>query len=327
MQEHESFVDEIEVSFGKRICDDAVPAHLDVRSPQPLLQPSGVEIGGQHVSRLADARREPTGDRPTAGADLETGPSLAHAETVEMPERDGIEERRERAEPGLSLERRVVEEIAGVTQLLSPLTAAQRSAGSTPVRAGDGAAVVFAETDGPGPGGEYANIGGPWTGPRPTWRSSCETVGDVSLCRCRSIPTASGPKKAHHVSGTVNGMGVRAVVEPLGEGRGILLGPAWRRDCGIAPGDEVAVVLFPEGPQRDDLAPDVAAALASEPTAAEFFDSLAQFYRNAYLRWIDATKRRPEVRDARIGGSRRTVQGRNQATTRYMRAERRVSIC
>jgi hypothetical protein len=109
-----------------------------------------------------------------------------------------------------------------------------------------------------------------------------------------------GPKKAHHVTGTVNGMGVRAVIEPLGEGRGILLGPAWRRDCGIAPGDEVAVVLFPEGPQRDDLALDIAAALAAEPAAAAFFDSLAQFYRNAYLRWIDATKRCPEVREARI---------------------------
>jgi Bacteriocin-protection, YdeI or OmpD-Associated/Domain of unknown function (DUF1905) len=109
-----------------------------------------------------------------------------------------------------------------------------------------------------------------------------------------------GAKRAHHVTGTVNGMGVRAVIEPLGVGYGILLGPAWRRDCGIAPGDEVSVVLLPEGPQRDDLAPDVAAALAAEPTAAPFFDSLAQFYRNAYLRWIDATKRRPEVRAARI---------------------------
>jgi hypothetical protein len=109
-----------------------------------------------------------------------------------------------------------------------------------------------------------------------------------------------GHKKVHHVTGTVKGMGVRAVIEPLGEGRGIVLGPALRRDCGIAPGDEVAVVLFPEGPQRDDLAPDVAAALASEPDAAAYFDSLAQFYRSAYLRWIDATKRRPEVREARI---------------------------
>jgi hypothetical protein len=31
-----------------------------------------------------------------------------------------------------------------------------------------------------------------------------------------------------------------------------------------------------------------------------FFDTLAQFYRKAYLRWIDATTGRPEVRAARI---------------------------
>ena len=109
-----------------------------------------------------------------------------------------------------------------------------------------------------------------------------------------------GPKGQHRVAGTVNGMGVRAVVEPLGDGRGILLGPAWRRDCGILPGDEVDVVLAPEGPQRDDLAPDFAAALDAAPEAGEFFDSLAQFYRNGYLRWIEATKRRPEERAIRI---------------------------
>lgn len=109
-----------------------------------------------------------------------------------------------------------------------------------------------------------------------------------------------GRKREHRVHGTVNGMGVRAVIEPLGDGRGILLGPAWRRVCGIGAGDEVAVVLVPEGPQRHDLAPDVAAALEAEPEAAAFFDSLAQFYRKGYLRWIDATKRRPDVRAARI---------------------------
>ena len=69
---------------------------------------------------------------------------------------------------------------------------------------------------------------------------------------------------------------------------------------GVAAGDEVAVVLAPEGPQRDDLAPDVAAAFAAAPNAAAFFDSLAQFYRRAYLRWIDATKRSPEQRALRI---------------------------
>jgi hypothetical protein len=109
-----------------------------------------------------------------------------------------------------------------------------------------------------------------------------------------------GQKAVHHVHGTVNGMGVRGVVEPLDDGHGVILGPAWRRDCGLAAGDTVDVVMQPEGPQRDDLSADLAAALAATPKAGEFFDSLAQYYRRAYLRYINATKRRPEVRAARI---------------------------
>jgi carbohydrate-selective porin OprB len=111
---------------------------------------------------------------------------------------------------------------------------------------------------------------------------------------------AWGRKLAHRVHGTVNGMDVRGVVESDADGRGLVLGAAWRRDCGLAAGDTVEVVLAPEGPQRDDLADDVASALAANPPAGEFFDSLAQFYRRAYLRYIDATKRRPDVREARI---------------------------
>jgi hypothetical protein len=111
---------------------------------------------------------------------------------------------------------------------------------------------------------------------------------------------AWGRKPQHHVAGTVNGMGVRAVVEPLDAGFGIFLGPAWRRDCGIAAGDAVSVELVPEGPQRDDLAPDFRAALEASPDAGAYFDSLAQFYRRAYLKWIDATKKRPDVRTERI---------------------------
>ncbi len=112
--------------------------------------------------------------------------------------------------------------------------------------------------------------------------------------------TVWGPKPEHRVAGTVNGMAVRARIEPLGAEHGILLGPAWRRDCGIGPGNEVEVVLTPEGPQRENLAPDFAAALDAEPEAGAFFDSLAQFYRRAYLRWIDGTKNRPDVRAERI---------------------------
>ncbi|MEX0666938.1 MAG: YdeI/OmpD-associated family protein [Acidimicrobiia bacterium] len=111
---------------------------------------------------------------------------------------------------------------------------------------------------------------------------------------------AWGKKERHHITGTVSGMGVRGVIDDFEEIRGLLLGPAWRQDCGIAPGDPVSVVLEPEGPQRDGLPDDVAAALGASPEAGEFFDSLAQFYRKAYLKWIDGTKRRPEVRVERI---------------------------
>jgi len=111
---------------------------------------------------------------------------------------------------------------------------------------------------------------------------------------------AWGHKPAHHVAGTVAGMKVRGVVETHDGGRGIVLGEAWRRDCGVRSGDQVLVVLGPEGPQREDLAPDVLEALEAEPAAGLFFDGLAQFYRNAFLTWIDATKRRPELRAPRI---------------------------
>ena len=59
-------------------------------------------------------------------------------------------------------------------------------------------------------------------------------------------------------------------------------------------------MLSPEGPQREDLADDIRAALEAEPAAGAFFDGLAQFYRQAFLRWIDATKRRPDERARRI---------------------------
>ncbi|WP_322769995.1 YdeI/OmpD-associated family protein [Frankia sp. Cr1] len=109
------------------------------------------------------------------------------------------------------------------------------------------------------------------------------------------------PKPRHHITGTINGMRIRAVIETRGNQRGFTLGPAWLRDChALTIGDSITVEIAPEGPQRDDLAEDVAAALDANPEASAFFDALAQFYRKAYLRWIDATKRCPEQRAQRI---------------------------
>ncbi|WP_143466731.1 YdeI/OmpD-associated family protein [Lentzea kentuckyensis] len=107
-----------------------------------------------------------------------------------------------------------------------------------------------------------------------------------------------GVKSRHHVTGTINGVRFRGVIEA--SDRQIVFTHAWLRDNNLAPGDHAEIELSPEGPQRADLADDIAAALDAEPAAAAFFDSLAQFYRRAYLRWIDGTSRRPELRAARI---------------------------
>jgi hypothetical protein len=111
---------------------------------------------------------------------------------------------------------------------------------------------------------------------------------------------AWGTKSRHHITGTVGGRRVRGPLDEVDDGYCLTLGAAWRRDGDVVIGTEVQVTLVPEGPQRTELAPDVAEALAADPAAGAFFDSLATFYRKGYLRWVDGTKGRPGVRAARI---------------------------
>ena len=103
---------------------------------------------------------------------------------------------------------------------------------------------------------------------------------------------AWGPKQEHHVAGTVNGMGVRRHRATCFPAAGSCWDP-WRRHCGIGPGDEVEVVLYPRTAARKPRAGRRRCA-GHGADAAAFFDSLAQFYRRGYLRWIDATKRSPD---------------------------------
>jgi Bacteriocin-protection, YdeI or OmpD-Associated/Domain of unknown function (DUF1905) len=109
-----------------------------------------------------------------------------------------------------------------------------------------------------------------------------------------------GAKAEHPVAGTIGHCRTRTRLVPADGGWVLPLAAKRLQDMGMAIGDEVTVELAPEGPQRGDLADDIAAALAASPAAGAFFDTLAQFYRKAYLRWIDATTRRPDLRAARI---------------------------
>jgi hypothetical protein len=109
-----------------------------------------------------------------------------------------------------------------------------------------------------------------------------------------------GTKSQHPVGGRIDGRKVRGRVTP-GDGQWVFTLPSmWMCDADVPAGTDVVVELFPEGPQRGDLAEDIATALAANPAAAGFWDTLAQFYRKAYLRWIDATTRRPDLRKVRI---------------------------
>ncbi len=111
---------------------------------------------------------------------------------------------------------------------------------------------------------------------------------------------AWGAKADHPVSGTIGGCRIRTRLVPAEDGWVLTVTPKQLISMGVTIGDEVDVELVPEGPQRGDLADDIVAALAANPAAGAFFDTLAQFYRKAYLRWIDSTTRRPDLRAARI---------------------------
>ena len=107
------------------------------------------------------------------------------------------------------------------------------------------------------------------------------------------------PKEHHYVAGTIGGYGMRGVVSRDRDRWVLPMGPSWCRDPRAGPGNIVDVILRPEGPQVDELAPDIATALHAESDARRSFESLATFYRNGFIDWIEAAKR-SETRSRRI---------------------------
>ena len=110
-----------------------------------------------------------------------------------------------------------------------------------------------------------------------------------------------GPKARHDVRGTVGGHPMRGTLTLDATGSHLDLGPAWCRDPSVGPGKTVDVVLRPEDPQVDTVAPDIRDALVATPAARLAFESLATFYRKGFVRAIESAKR-PETRRARIDG-------------------------
>jgi len=127
-----------------------------------------------------------------------------------------------------------------------------------------------------------------------------EASGRIIIAVPFDPAAAWGHRDRYDVTGTIDGRPVRTTVQ-RGEGPvTIVLGPTSGHRPWISHGDEVEVSLRPEGPQAEQLADDIVSALEAEPAARRAFESLATFYRKGWLTWIDATKRRPEVRPERI---------------------------
>ena len=108
-----------------------------------------------------------------------------------------------------------------------------------------------------------------------------------------------GARDRYYVTGTIERYNVRGVVASRDGEPYLELGPAWCRDPRVGPGAVLRVDLRPEGPQIWTLASDFAEALTAEPSALRFFESLATFYRKAWLRWVEGAKR-PDARARRI---------------------------
>lgn len=108
-----------------------------------------------------------------------------------------------------------------------------------------------------------------------------------------------GDKERHYVTETVGSCKFRGLLLFDGSQFVLPLGAAWVRDNPVKVGDVVAVELEPDGPVLERLDADIASAIAGDPQAKRFFESVAPFYRKNAIRWIESAKR-AETRAARI---------------------------
>jgi len=133
-----------------------------------------------------------------------------------------------------------------------------------------------------------------------TTTASVEASGRIVITLPFDPAEAWGPRDRYHITGTIDGRPVRGALQVRDRTVALVLGPASGHRHWVRDGDQIEVSVRLEGPQAGQLAEDIAAALDAEPTARRAFDSLATFYRKGWLTWIEATKRRPDLRAERI---------------------------
>jgi Bacteriocin-protection, YdeI or OmpD-Associated/Domain of unknown function (DUF1905) len=105
---------------------------------------------------------------------------------------------------------------------------------------------------------------------------------------------------------TINGYSYRTTAMFMGGRFMVPLAAENRAGAGVSAGDEVEVQIELDTATREVVVPpDLAAALAAEPSAQAFFDQLPFTYRKEWVRWVEDAKK-PETRQARLA---RTIEG------------------
>ena len=127
------------------------------------------------------------------------------------------------------------------------------------------------------------------------------------------VVEALGKGKKPPVVVTVNGYTYRNTVAVMGGKYLISLSAKNREAAGVKAGDEVEVELELDTAPREVVLPeDFAAALAAEPKAQAFFDTLSYSQRSWFVLGIEEAKK-PETRAGRITKAvERLASGRGQ---------------
>lgn len=141
------------------------------------------------------------------------------------------------------------------------------------------------------------------TGAKPTFRAILQLAGKTAtgIQVPAEVVAALGSSKRPAVTVTINGgFHYRTTVAPMGGEYWIPVSGERREAAGVKAGEEVHVTLeLDTAPRSVEVPEDFRAALAGEPAAKQFFESLAYSHQLRHVLAITDAKT-PETRQRRI---------------------------
>lgn len=108
-----------------------------------------------------------------------------------------------------------------------------------------------------------------------------------------TVSEALGSRGRVPVGGTVSGVAFRGSLMPAGEGRHfIVVAKPIRDEAGLATGDVVTVVIWPDTAERVvDQPPELITALDENPAARAVYEGYSYSHRKEYATWVGEAKK------------------------------------